>query len=313
MKQFVVMLLLLGSVLLANDALNISKQAEQLLQEHQFKKAAQFLSQYQNHPDGLYYLSVVKLLTGELDDAIELAEKGLKIAQDKDRFYEWLGDLYSVKAQTSNMFSAMMTVSKIKKNWQKAIEINPNNSSAREKLFMFYLMAPGIAGGDEDKARQILDEVKTSDKLLSLLLEARWQQKEKNYKKARALFKQAVQLAPDSISVLYEAAQFYLRQSQLSEARKLAEKIITAKPERFTGYDLLGDIFTQKDQLDSALAQYDLALQKDPYQYKIEFKKAKILAKMGQKQQAKAIAQKLLSSEIFFLLKRQVEAFLKDL
>jgi len=305
-------LLLSVSFLLANDSPYIKK-AEQLLKEHQFTQIEKLLKDHQDDPDALYYLSVVKLLRGKIDAALELAEKGLKKAKDKDRFYEWMGDIYSVKAQNSNMFSAMMTVSKIKKYWQKAIEFNPRNMSAREKLFMFYLMAPGIAGGDEQKAEALIEEVKAEDPLRALLMQARFYRKKKEFDRAERFFLQAFKMAPDSLPVLQEVASYYMEQKQFARARNYLQKIVRVKPDSFVGYDLFGDFYKQQGKADSALMQYDLALKKDPYQYRTEFKKVKLLAKMGRKDEARKLANKILHSEVFFTMKKRVKAFLDEL
>ncbi len=313
MKQLFVAVFVLCGVLVAANSPDIKSHAEQLLKQHKFQAAAEYLEAYQNQPDGLYYLSMVKMMTGDLDEAIDLAEKGLKIAQDKDRFYELLGDIYSVKAQTSNMFSAMMSVSKIKNYWKKAIEFNPENLDAKEKLFMFYVMAPGIAGGDENKAEEFLAEVKQKDPIRAALMSARLNQKRKATSDAENDYRQALSQAPDSADVLYEMARFYMNQKQFEKALPNIKKMMQLKPNKAFAYDLFGDWYLEQGKLDSALVQYDLALKKESYQYRIEFKKAKLLAKMGRKQEAKAIAKKLLNSEMFFAVKKQVEDFLKDL
>jgi hypothetical protein len=55
----------------------------------------------------------------------------------------------------------------IKKKFEQAVELNPENFDARMGLLQFYLMAPGIMGGSKDKAREqageIMNEMLTRD------------------------------------------------------------------------------------------------------------------------------------------------------
>ena len=305
-------MLIIATFLFAEEKAYL-KEVKQLLKKHQFTKVAQLLQPYHNEPDALYYLSVVALLNGRIDEAVDLAQKGLTKSKNKDRFYEWLGDIYSVKAQTSSVFTTMMTIPKIKKNWHKAIAFNPNNLQVKEKLCLFYLMAPKIAGGDEAKASSLIKEIGLKDSLRAALLWATFYQKKNAIPKAQAQYQRALQMAPDSISVLSTVALFYLNQNQFDNARRLIEKIIHLKPRQFVGYDLLGDFYSRQNRLDSALVAYNRALEMDPFQFKIAFKKIKILAQLGKKQEARSLAEQLLKSEMFFTLRKQIESYLDQL
>ncbi len=289
------------------------RQARQLVEQHKFTEAARLLEPHANTAPALYQLSVIRLMQGELDKAIDLAERGLALTQNKDRFYEWLGDIYALKAQNSNIFKAMMMVSKIKTNWQKALECNPDNVNAREKLVTFYLMAPGIAGGDEEKALQLAKPFQTKNKARWHLLMARYYQKKKEIASAEQNYQQAYRLAPDSTKVLYEVALYYMGQKQFDKARPYIQRILTLKPEEESGYTLLGDFYLKQDQPDSALVQYQKALKRAPYQYKIKFKEARTLARLGRKEEARRLAKELLDAEIFFTMRKQVEDFLDTL
>ncbi|MHB2154679.1 tetratricopeptide repeat protein [Calditrichota bacterium GD2] len=289
------------------------KQAERLIHQHQFDQALELLKAHQTDPEALYYQSVIHLVRGNINRAIELAEKGLAKAQDKDRFYEWLGDIYSVKAQTANIFSAMLTAANIKNNWQKAIEFNPDNLKAKEKLFMFYLMAPQMAGGDQEQALKLAKEIAQKDTLRGRLLMARYYQKQKDVKRAEETYLSAFNQAPDSIHILHELASFYMNQKQFEKARKYVRKILELKPQQAESYDFFGDFYLQQDKPDSALTQYEKAIEIDPFLYRIQFKKAKVLARLGRKNEARAIAQKLLNEEVFFTMKRQLKKFIDQL
>ncbi|NOX88793.1 MAG: tetratricopeptide repeat protein [Calditrichaeota bacterium] len=299
-------------VLTASDS-PVAKKAEQLIKQRKFDQAEQFLKNYKSDPDALYYLSLIRLIKGDIDAAVDYANDALSKSQDKSRFYEWLGDVYAVKAQNSSMFSAIFTVSKIKSNWQKAIKADPKNIDVREKLFMYYLMAPGIAGGDEAKAFELAQQVQKSDPVRGKMLMGRYYKKKEQFSEAENAYLSALKSAPDSTYVLSEIGFFYLDTKKPDKAKKYFLKIIALKPDKPFSYDYLGRFYLKQEKYDSALTMFDKALAIDSLQFRIYFKKAQTLSKLNRKEEAKEIAQYLLKQDLFFSMHNQISKFLKEL
>ncbi len=294
----------------------LRNQVAHLLKTHQYDRAEKILQQHQDRPDALYYLGVVELLKGNWDKAIDAAEKGAKVVMpdsSKARFYDLLGDIYAVKAQNSGMLSLIFIIGKIKKNWQRAIEYDSARISAYQKLFSFYLMAPGFAGGDKDKALNIARKVLTFNSPLGQTMLGQYYQKEKKYDLAEQAFKKALHLAPDSINVLKEAAYFYLRIKNYPRSRKLFAKIVSLKPQSPLAYDALSDWYLEAGKKDSALIVLNKAIALDSLNQQIIFKKARVLADLGQFEASRSLCNKLLRQEMFFSLRDQINLFLKKI
>ncbi len=317
MRRILLLILLLAGLAGAQDSTAIRQEIKTLMKHNKFTAAQKILELHKDKPNALYYLSVIHMVKGELDQAIDLAEEGLKKSNDKAKFYELLGDIYAVKAQKSGMLSLVFVVPKIKKNWKKALQEDPRRLSARQKLFSFYLMAPGFAGGDPDQALKIAQETLPIDSLHAIVMLGQYyqQQKQKQPEKAEQYFIQAERMATalDSTGVLREVGYFYLRAKNYPAARKVFERIKKEHPKDPFAYDNLADYYLKTDRKDSALVMLQKAEQLAPHDINIRFKRARVLADLGKFAEARALAQDLLKNEMFFGLREQIETFVKEM
>src|SRR5437868_1612299 len=97
------------------------------------------------------------------DAAIESAERAVTLDPQNSVYHEWLGRVYGDKADHSSMFSALSLAKKAHREFEKAVELDERNFSARQALIEFDCSAPGIAGGGEDKARPHIDKIAAMD------------------------------------------------------------------------------------------------------------------------------------------------------
>ncbi len=65
------------------------------------------------------------------------------------------GDIYANMAMRASVFSAPGLASKSLEHYQGAQQLAPGDMEIAKALFGFYLHAPGIVGGDENKAREV--------------------------------------------------------------------------------------------------------------------------------------------------------------
>jgi tetratricopeptide (TPR) repeat protein len=102
---------------------------------------------------------------GDLDQAIAQLEKAVAINPSNSKGHYYLGLAYGRQAQKAGIFRGMSQVHKAKDEWVRAVELNPNFVDARLRLIEFYIAAPGIAGGSEEKAMEQAAEMKKRDAL----------------------------------------------------------------------------------------------------------------------------------------------------
>jgi len=94
------------------------------------------------------------------DRAVSACEKAVSLAPNRSEPHLWLGRAYGEKADHSNFLSAAGLARKVRTEFEKAVELDPSSMEARSDLAEFYLEAPSIVGGGQDKARAQAEDMK---------------------------------------------------------------------------------------------------------------------------------------------------------
>src|SRR5690554_4160393 len=93
---------------------------------------------------------------GQLKEA-EKQLKSLRSSYGDTADYHYVkGSLTPFKLAGASVVRAPFIARGMRKDWEKAVEIDPNHELANFSLALFYGAAPGIVGGDKDKAAAIL-------------------------------------------------------------------------------------------------------------------------------------------------------------
>jgi tetratricopeptide (TPR) repeat protein len=87
------------------------------------------------------------------DRAKSSCEKAASLDPNNSRFHLWLGRVYGEKADRSNFLIAAGLAPKVREEFERAVDLDPQDVDARLDLAEFYLSAPSIVGGGEQKAR----------------------------------------------------------------------------------------------------------------------------------------------------------------
>jgi tetratricopeptide (TPR) repeat protein len=87
------------------------------------------------------------------DRAESACEKAASLDPNNSRFHLWLGRVYGEKADRSNFLIAAGLAPKVREEFERAVDLDPQDVDARLDLAEFYLSAPSIVGGGEQKAR----------------------------------------------------------------------------------------------------------------------------------------------------------------
>jgi tetratricopeptide (TPR) repeat protein len=100
----------------------------------------------------------------EAEDWIELARK----QDDQDpKMHFTRGNIMGMQAANS-IFSALSYAGKSLDSFEQAVALEPTNISYQMGLLSFYVQAPGIAGGDMDKAKQVAQAITALDPIEGL-------------------------------------------------------------------------------------------------------------------------------------------------
>ena len=155
---------------------------------------------------------------GEFRKATEALEKAVALQPGNSGFFLWLGRAYGRRAETSSMITAPGLANKARQFFEKAVQLNPANLEAQSDLFEYYLQAPGFLGGGFDKASATATQMARISPAEGQWAQARLAENRKDYSKAEAHLKRALELAPLQIGAFIDLARLFTRQGRYPEA-----------------------------------------------------------------------------------------------
>lgn len=292
------------------------EEALQLLESKQYDRAEELLRQLNRedtkNAEVWYYLGTLQLIKNDHDQGIDYLKQALKLKEDK-RFYEKLGDAYGMKAQNSGMVKAVFVIPKMREAWEKAIAMDARDITCRQRLFTYYLVAPGIAGGDKEKARQLAEEVLSIDPLKGYVLKASFYRYEKKYEEAESQLKAGLAIDSSDQELLRNLGFLYLEMEKFSDAEKWFRRNRELYPDEARSYDYLGDYFLKTDQPDSAFHYFSAAIERDESLLYVHLKKGQALAKLQKIDEAREAYQLVRSRSTNQFLTKRADELLKEL
>ena len=110
-----------------------------------------------------YYQGRLELAEGEEKQAIKLIKKAVKREISNPDYHAWLGMSYGARALSAGLFGRASAAGNSKASFIQALEYDPDNITALQGLSIFYAQAPGIVGGDKDKALELAQHLLAVD------------------------------------------------------------------------------------------------------------------------------------------------------
>ncbi len=153
-------------LLCATLALPASAQLQQgvtLFEQGRYDEAKKILAPLPNDPGAVETLGRIALAEGDDERAIELFEKAVNMRPSSAAYHFRLGQALGAKGQKASLFARMSLAGRLKKEFEKAVALDPNHLNARLGLIDFYVMAPAVMGGGEEKAMQQAADIRKRD------------------------------------------------------------------------------------------------------------------------------------------------------
>jgi tetratricopeptide (TPR) repeat protein len=103
------------------------------------------------------------LARNDPETAAGLLEKAVAQNPNSAEAHYLLGSAYGTLAQRASIFKQPGLAKKTRQEFERAVQLNPNDLSARFGLLEYYMIAPGFMGGDQQKAIEQANEIKRRD------------------------------------------------------------------------------------------------------------------------------------------------------
>jgi len=162
------------------------------------------------------------------DRAESSCRKAASLAPDNSRFHLWLGRVYGEKADRANFLAAAALAGKVRGEFERAVQLNPKDVDARLDLAEFYLAAPGIVGGGEQKAREQARSIATVNPAREHWVYARIAEQKKDAVTAEREYHQYIDLSQGDAEAWLNLALFLRRQKRLDEMEQAIVKLSQA-------------------------------------------------------------------------------------
>lgn len=219
-------------------------------------------------PLSIYLTSQIRFAFGDAETPLKLAEKALALDGGIAKYHRQVAEVTGVMAQHANLFQLLSLARRFKKEIDAAIALDPNDIQSLRDLMEFYLVAPGIAGGDKAEARAVAERIGRIDRAQEFSAEARLAEFDKDAFKAEALLRKAVETAPVSYKANVELAQFELAKEHrnLKAAESAANAALRIDATRVAAYSALAQVYALGErwtELADLLAQADGAVPDD--------------------------------------------------
>jgi tetratricopeptide (TPR) repeat protein len=201
----------------------------------------------------LYYNALIAFKRDDYDQAIQFIEDGLKQDGEDFRWHELLGQALGLKAQRVGMLKGVLLIPKVKKAFQKAIDLNPQALKAHEGLFLLYLLVPAVAGGDEQKAQEIIEEIRSIDGPHGDMAAAIFQARKNAMPEALQLFKKAADTGSGDAEIQMRAGRFFMEQNHLDMARECLDRCVALRSDDPGNWLALAELYLKSQEEEKAL------------------------------------------------------------
>ena len=232
------LLALAAGVLSANamaPASDLETQCEPLIAAGKYAEAQALaqkaLAANPQNAEAQYYLGTVLIEQDKYADATPRLEKAVALAPNISKYHRALGDAYGLAALNASMFSKLALAKKSKAAYEKAVELAPASTHARQSLINYLWQAPSIAGGGKDKAYAQIDELEKINRAAGRAERLAYYIKDKKYAEARAQLAADLAANPNDSRARYQLGQLAEREGDKPAARAAYQAALAIAPD----------------------------------------------------------------------------------
>ncbi len=174
------------------------------------------------------YLCRAYFSVRDWDQAIPACERAVSLDPQNSDYHLWLGRAYGEKADSASPLSAVSLARKLRKQFESAVQLNPRNVDARIDLAEFYMQAPSILGGGDDKARAQAGALASVAPAKAHYVLGRLAEKKKDLSAAEREYRAAIDASGGNAHDWLNLALFYRHQDRLNDMTRALERAVSA-------------------------------------------------------------------------------------
>jgi len=227
------------SLLVVTAFLQLARAAsspKDLLAAGEVDKAVQTLEQQvsRSAADAASYnlLCRAYFMMDEWDRGIPACERAIKLDPQESLYHLWLGRIYGEKAARAGFLSAAGLAKKVRSSFERAVEFDPRSWEARTDLAEFYLEAPSIVGGGQDKVRGQADALFAFNPAMAHWVLARMAGKNKDFTAAEREYRAAIETSHGTAQNWLHLAQFLAHAKRLDEMEQALRTLESSPVDR---------------------------------------------------------------------------------
>jgi len=154
----------------------------------------------------------------DLDGAVQAFEKAIEIDGSVGEYHVWLGRALQRQLEHASLLRQPFVAKRARAEFQRAIELDPRNVSARDGLIALYLEVPPGLGGSVDKAREQAESLAVINSLRGHFARASIADRERRPDGMEPEYRVAVSENPDSAVAHLQLVQFLLNHKRPNDA-----------------------------------------------------------------------------------------------
>jgi Flp pilus assembly protein TadD len=154
------------------------------------------------------------------DRAESSCKRAVALDPHNGSYHRWLGHVYGEEADRASFLTAVGLARKTREELERAVELNPDDIDSRVDLSEFYIEAPGIVGGGEDKARAQARQIGDKDPAHEHWVYARIAEKKHDMATAEREYHRMIEASNGDSEAWLNLALFYSHAKRYDEMER---------------------------------------------------------------------------------------------
>lgn len=163
--------------------------------------------------------------------AIASLERAAQLSPKNSAIHNWLGKSYGRKAEEAVFLSAMTWARKAHREFEIAVELDPQNFEAQRDLIRYEMNAPSVVSGGDDKALKHIEALEKIDPIQGELARGEFLETKKRMAEADAVFSKILESNNARAGVYFEVSDYYIDRQNVAKMEEAIDKATRVDPD----------------------------------------------------------------------------------